>query len=82
VQVLPPDQVYEAGQRFGIYRWHIMDPIRFKKDLKITIQDLGWRHGGRYLPQKSDISSTTFWYQKEPHAAFPKFLSWEALEVN
>lgn len=59
-----------------------MDPIRFKKDLRITIQDLGWRHGHRYLPQQSDISSTTFWYQKEPHASFPKLPSWEELEVN
>lgn len=82
VQVLPPDITYRSGQRFGMYRWHIMDPIRFKKDLKITIQDLGWRHGGRYLPQKSDIASTTFWYQTEPHAKFPKLPDWQDLEVN
>ena len=82
VQVLPPDITYKSGQRFGLYRWHVMDPIRFKKDLRITIQDLGWRHGGRYLPQQSDISSTTFWYQTEPHASFPKLPSWQELEVN
>lgn len=82
VQVLPPDITYRSGQRFGMYRWHIMDPIRFKKDLKITIQDLGWRNGGRYLPQKSDIASTTFWYQTEPHAKFPKLPDWQDLEVN
>lgn len=82
VQVLPPEQTYKAGQRFGLYRWHIMDPIRFKKDLKITIQDLGWRHGRRYLPQKSDISSVCFWYQIEPHNKFPTFPSWQELEVN
>ena len=82
VQVLPPDITYRSGQRFGMYRWHIMDPIRFTKDLKITIQDLGWRNGGRYLPQKSDIASTTFWYQNEPHAKFPKLPDWQDLEVN
>jgi hypothetical protein len=82
VQVLPPDQTYKAGQRFGLYRWHVMDPIRFRKDLKITIQDLGWRHGGRYLPQQSTIASTCFWYQREPHARFPQLPSWEVLEVN
>jgi hypothetical protein len=82
VQVLPPDQTYKAGQRFGLYRWHIMDPIRFKKDLRITIQDLGWRHGHRYLPQQSDISSVIFWYQAEPHAKFPTLPSWEELELN
>ncbi|HNZ61543.1 MAG TPA: DUF2961 domain-containing protein [Paludibacteraceae bacterium] len=82
VQVISSDLTYKAGQRFGLYRWHIMDPIRFKKDLRITIQDLGWHHGGRYLPQKSDISSTCFWYQNEPHAPFPKLPDWQYLEIN
>ena len=82
VQVLPPDVAYQSGQRFGLYRWHIMDPVRFSKDLRVTIQDLGWRHGGRYLQQNSDISSTCFWYQSEPHAPFPKFPTWQELEVN
>lgn len=82
VQVLPADKNYVSGQRFGLYRWHIMDPVRFKKDLKVTIQDLGWRNGGRYLPQQSDISSVCFWYQTEPHAKFPAFPKWEDLEAN
>jgi len=81
-QVIRPDGTYKSQQRFGLYRWHILDPIRFKKDLKVTIQDLGWRHGGRYLPQKSDISSVSYWYQMEPHATFPKLPSWQELEVN
>lgn len=81
-QVIRPDGTYRANTRFGMYRWHIMDPVRFEKDLKITMQDLGWRHGGRYLPQNSDISSTCFWYQTEPHAKFPVFPSWQELEVN
>ena len=59
-------------QRFGMYRWHILDPVRFNKDLKITIQDLGWRAGKRYLPQRSDIFTVAFWYQREPHARFPE----------
>jgi len=81
-QVIRPDGAYRSQQRFGLYRWHILDPVRFKKDLRITIQDLGWRHGGRYLPQKSDISSVAFWYQTEPHAKFPKLPGWQELEVN
>lgn len=81
-QVIRPDGVYNSQQRFGLYRWHIADPIRFQKDLKVTIQDLGWRHNGRYLPQQSDIISTSFWYQSEPHAPFPEFPSWQELEVN
>ena len=43
-------------QRFGMYRWHITDPIRFEKDLKITIQALGWRNDGTYLPLQDDIA--------------------------
>ena len=81
-QVIRPDGNYKSQQRFGLYRWHILDPIRFEKDLKVTIQDLGWRHGGRYLPQQSDISATTFWYQSEPHAKFPQLPTWQELEVN
>jgi len=81
-QVIRPDGTYKSQQRFGMYRWHIVDPVRFEKDLRVTMQDLGWRHGGRYLPQKSDISSVVFWYQAEPHAAFPKLPAWQDLEVN
>jgi hypothetical protein len=81
-QVIRPDGMYTAQQRFGLYRWHIMDPIRFEKELKITIQDLGWRSEGRYLPQQSDISSVVYWYQREPHARFPKLPSKNELEVN
>ena len=62
VQVIRPDGTYRSQERFGLYRWHIMDPIRFKKDFKATIQDLGWRFDGRYLQQHSDIAATSFWY--------------------
>jgi hypothetical protein len=81
-QVIRPDGLYDSQQRFGLYRWHIQDPIRFDKSLRVTIQDLGWRSGGRYLPQKSDISSVVYWYQTEPHAPFPKLPSKDELEVN
>ncbi len=80
-QVIRPDGTYRSQERFGLYRWHIMDPVRFNKSLKVTIQDLGWRHDGRYLQQNSDISATTFWYQAEPHAKFPEFPSWQDLET-
>jgi len=82
VQVIRPDGTYKSQQRFGLYRWHIADPIRFEKDLKITIQDLGWHQGGRYLQQQSDISSVCFWYQANPHEPYPKLPGWRELEVN
>jgi hypothetical protein len=81
-QVVKGDGHYKVIQRFGMYRWHITDPIRFDKDLKVTIQALGWKHNGTYLPLKDDIASVVFWYQTEPHAAFPKLPTRDELEVN
>jgi hypothetical protein len=80
-QVIRGDGHYQVMQRFGLYRWHIMDPIRFEKDLKVTIQALGWRSGGRYLPLQDDIASVAFWYQQEPHAKFPKLPDKDYLEI-
>ena len=81
-QVIRPDGLYQSQERFGLYRWHIVDPVRFDHDLRVTIQDLGWQSGGRYLPLTDDISSTAFWYQTEPHAAFPKLPGPDQLEQN
>lgn len=81
-QVIRPDGLWNSQMRFGLYRWHIMDPIRFEKDLQVTIQALGWRSGGRYLPLQDDISSVAFWYQTEPHASFPKLPGRDGLEIN
>jgi hypothetical protein len=80
-QVIRGDGHYQVQQRFGMYRWHVMDPIRFEKDLRVTIQALGWMSGGRYLSLQDDISSVAFWYQQEPHAAFPKLPSKDYLEI-
>jgi len=80
--VVRPDGLYSSQQRFSLYRWHIMDPVRFEKDLRVTIQALGWRAGGRYLPLQDDIASTAFWYQTEPHAAFPALPGRDGLEIN
>ncbi len=68
--------------RYGMYRWHITDPIRFEKELKITMQALGWRSGGRYLPLKDDISSVAYWYQLEPHNSFPELPEKDDLEIR
>jgi len=81
-QVLRPDGLYKSQQRFGLYRWHIADPIRFQKELRVTIQALGWKSGGRYLPLEDDIASVAFWYQTLPTAPFPPLPDREALEVN
>nr|MBA2276595.1 DUF2961 domain-containing protein [Chloroflexia bacterium] len=84
-QVIIPDGLYRAQQRFGMYRWHVHDPIRFREDLRVTIQALGWRAAReekrRYLPLQDDIASTAFWYQTEPHAPFPALGDANHLEV-
>ncbi len=52
----------------ALYRWHIPDPIRFTKDLRVTIQALGWQDDGTYLPLADDIASVAYWYQTLPRA--------------
>jgi hypothetical protein len=80
-QVLRPDGLYRSQQRFALYRWHIMDPVRFTSDLRVTIQALGWRSDGRYLPLQDDISSVAFWYQTLPTVPFPALPARDQLEV-
>ena len=59
-------------QKHTMYRWHILDPIKFSKDLRVTIQALGWYPHGKFRPLEDDIISVAYWYQNEPHAPFPK----------
>jgi len=57
--------------RHGMYRFHIPDTIRFSEELRVTVQQIG--HDGRQLFERSDdVSSVAYWYQREPHAAFPE----------
>jgi len=78
-QPIDADYLKPGDRRYGEYRWHILDPIRFRRDLKVTIQNLGWKGvtpsrfigDGTYLPLHDDLSSVAYWYQAEPHAPFP-----------
>ena len=80
-QVIRPDGVYQSQTRFGMYRWHITDPVRFERELRVTIQALGWRSGGRYLPLQDDIASVAYWYQTLPTTLFPALADRDELEV-
>ncbi|WP_328399943.1 glycoside hydrolase family 172 protein [Nocardia sp. NBC_00403] len=63
-QVLPPNEIYQPDQQFGMYRWHVRDPICFHRDLRVTLQALGWRDDKTYLPlTNARIASTALWYQ-------------------
>jgi hypothetical protein len=65
---------YRGPRKWSLYRWHIMDPVFYKKDLRMTIQALGWYNGkpGGYRPLSDDIASVAYWYQVEPHRKFPR----------
>lgn len=80
-QVLRPDGVYRSQTRFGMYRWHISDPIRFEHNLRVTIQALGWRSYGRFLPLQDDIASVAYWYQTLPTVKFAPLPARDCLEV-
>lgn len=80
-QVITPDKLYRSQFRFGMYRWHIPDPIRFEERLRVTIQALGWRTDRRYLPLRDDIASVAYWYQALPGRPLPPLQDRDELEV-
>jgi hypothetical protein len=47
------------------YRFHIEDPIHFRKSIRVTIEH------GHNNHRSDDLSSTAYWYQLEPHKPFP-----------
>ena len=57
--------------RHAMYRWHVMDPIRFERDLRVTIQALGWRGDGRYLPTRPEMSLGGLLVPDAAHGAVP-----------
>lgn len=79
-QVIKPDGLYRSQTRFGMYRWHVPDPIDFRSGLRATIQDLGWRPDGRYLARSDDVASVAYWYSDRP-SGLPARLDPEDLEV-
>jgi len=79
--IVRPDGLYQSQTRFSMYRWHIADPIRFGEDIAVTIQALGWRSHGRFLPLQDDIASVAVWYQTLPTAPFPALPVRDQLEI-
>jgi hypothetical protein len=54
-----------AGERSSMYRFHFDSPIPFTKSIRASIE-----HG--HANHRSDnFYSVAYWYQAEPHAAFP-----------
>ena len=80
-QIIRPETDIKTQLRMGMYRWHITDPVRFQEDIRVTMQALGWRSGGRYLPLQDDLASVAYWYQSLPTKPFPALPSRDALEI-
>ncbi len=81
-QVIRPDGLYASQMRFGMYRWHIADPIYFEEDIKVTIQALAFHRDGRYLPLADDIASVAYWYQDRPAEKVYPLPGKDALETD
>jgi hypothetical protein len=55
----------KVGGQWSLYRFHLDSPITFTKSLRASIE-----HG--HANHRSDnFFSVAYWYQTEPHAAFP-----------
>jgi len=62
----------------SIYRWHIKDPIYWKKDIRVTIQQIGWKPETRLFERQDDWSTTTFWYEPIPSEPLPEMPDYKA----
>jgi hypothetical protein len=60
--IVDPERI---GGRYCLYRWHIESPIAFEKSIKVTIEH------GTANDRSDNFFSTAYWYQTEPHGAFP-----------
>jgi D-arabinan exo alpha-(1,3)/(1,5)-arabinofuranosidase (non-reducing end) len=54
-----------AGSRSSVYRFHFDSPIPFKTSFKATIEH------GHANARSDNFYSVGYWYQAEPHKAFP-----------
>lgn len=57
----------------SFYRWHIMDPVVFEEEIRVTIQQIGVYYGGLFERQ-DDVASVAYWYQAEPHVPFSSLM--------
>lgn len=81
-QIISPDGLYNSQQRFGMYRWHELDPVNFGSRLRVTVQDLGWARENEYLVRRDDIATTAFWYSERPQDAGSAAMTPESLLVT
>ena len=56
---------------YSLYRWHLKDPIYWKKDIRVTIQQIGAKDGFGYFNKQEDVSAAAFWYEPIPSDPLP-----------
>ncbi len=78
---LKTDNVYISQQRFDMYRIHAEDPVYFRKDIRVTLQSLGWRSEGRFHPQQDDMASVAYFYLDHPSKSASVLPSVEDIEI-
>lgn len=65
-----------VGARTSVFRWHITDPIRFRRSLRFEIEHKGATSNpdgsllSGFEEREDDFSSVAFWYQLEPHQPY------------
>lgn len=68
---VPVMEGYNTGDLITAYRWHIPDPIPFKKSLRVEIEHKGSRNNvGGYVERADDFATVAYWYQMEPHKRY------------
>ncbi|MFP3089719.1 DUF2961 domain-containing protein [Treponema sp. TIM-1] len=65
------EKIYDLMPKHGLYRFHIMDPIMFESDLRVTIQQIG-HNQSELFERTDDVASVAYWYQDKPYGKFPK----------
>lgn len=67
---------FDTGDRGSAYRWHIPDPVAFRKSLRVEIEHKGSQvfpdgTSTGFIERDDLFSSVAFWYQTEPHKPWP-----------
>ncbi|MGD9109754.1 MAG: DUF2961 domain-containing protein, partial [Phycisphaerales bacterium] len=62
---------------FSMYRWHMKDPVYWKEDIRVTIQQIGASGERGYFERSDDFSVATFWYEPIPSEPLPELLPYE-----
>ena len=67
---------YDTGHHGSVYRFHIPDPVAFKKSLRVEIEHKGSQRfpdgtESGFIERDDLMSSVALWYQTEPHKRWP-----------